>query len=217
MIWSCPTNWVCAICAVLIYLDRQALLTACAILSSGYCEIRRHILSNCLVESDEAKDWAWMNSEKYYTWTKKSNTPHTSTHMNRYIQTQLLHNDNWQPFLKIPIDITGCPYGGRNQIKDFSSSLYQSTKLEFPSWNELIMYSTQWNLLWGRWFAWDCGWVEATGPQLLWGHVGSVEYNQFSNFYMPYRWHYKPWGTRSYLLCILLYVCRGQTFFLKLL
>lgn len=40
-------------------LERQALLTERATLSSGCSERRRQILNSCLVESDEARDCAW--------------------------------------------------------------------------------------------------------------------------------------------------------------
>lgn len=40
-------------------LERQALLTERATLSSGCSERRRQILNSCLVERDEARDCAW--------------------------------------------------------------------------------------------------------------------------------------------------------------
>lgn len=46
-------------CVSLVDLERQALLTERATLSSGCSERRRQILSSCLVERDEARDCAW--------------------------------------------------------------------------------------------------------------------------------------------------------------
>lgn len=44
---------------VCVDLERQALLTEWAMLSSGYWERRRQILNSCLVEREEARDCAW--------------------------------------------------------------------------------------------------------------------------------------------------------------
>lgn len=63
--WGLP--WTACVCVGVwerekeresVYLERQALLTAWVMLSSGCWERRRQILSSCLVERDEARDCA---------------------------------------------------------------------------------------------------------------------------------------------------------------
>lgn len=67
--------YLCVCVCLFVDLDRQALLTARAMLSSGYWERRRQILNSCLVERDEARDCAWRD------------THHAPIHHSGYTQT----------------------------------------------------------------------------------------------------------------------------------
>lgn len=74
--------YLCVCVCLFVDLDRQALLTAQAMLSSGYWERRRQILNSCLVDRDEARDCAWRDT----CHAPIHHSDYTHTHVNKVVR-----------------------------------------------------------------------------------------------------------------------------------